>query len=227
MIDPLGAAMLALTSRTPAALALVFVAGVVTSVGPCVAPRYLAVAAIVGRDRHPLVPTLAYVGGLIGALTAVGFAGGLLGRLGSASRTIDVILAAALIAGGAHALVRAQPPPGHEDHGVCEGAGEPAKSPRSIGAVFLLGAASALVISPCCTPVVATIAATTTATGEPLFGALLLALFGAGHSLPLLITSQAGATLTRRLPLRSYGQASAIVSAVLMLALGGYYAVIA
>jgi len=226
MIDPLGAAMLALTSRTPAALASVFAAGVVTSVGPCVAPRYLAVAAIAGRHRHPLVPTLAYVGGLIGALTAVGFAGGLLGRLGAASQTLDIVLAAALIVGGVHALVRAEPH-AHEHDAAGEAAAAPTESRRSIGAVFLLGAASALVVSPCCTPVVATIAAMTTSTGEPLFGALLLALFGAGHALPLLLAGQVGAALTRWMPLRSHAQAPAIVSAVLMLALGGYYALIA
>jgi cytochrome c-type biogenesis protein len=225
MIDPLAAALLALTSRSPAALALVFAGGVATSIGPCVAPRYLAIAAIAGCDRHPLVPTLAYVGGLIGALMVLGFAGGLLGTVWSASGTIDVVLAVALIAAGCHALVRAEPHP-HGRRG-CRQGDKPTDGRRSIGAVFLLGAASALVVSPCCTPVVATIVATTTATGEPLLGAALLAIFGAGHALPLLFTGQIGAALARCAPSRLNAQAPAIVSAVLMLALGMYYAVIA
>jgi cytochrome c-type biogenesis protein len=225
MIDPLAAVALALTSPSPAALALVFAGGIVTSIGPCVAPRYLAIASIAGRDRHPFVPTLAYVGGLIGAFTLVGFAGGLLGTLWSASGTIDAVLAVALVAGGCTALVRAEPR--RENHAECCSAGRPAGHRRSIGAIFLLGAASALVVSPCCTPVLATIAAATTATGEPLLGALLLALFGAGHALPLLFTGHLGAALARWAPRRLGAQVPAIVSAVLMLALGLYYAVIA
>lgn len=225
MIDPLAAIIPALTSRSPAALALVFGGGIVTSVGPCVAPRYLAVAAIVGRDRNPLVPTLAYVSGLIGALMTVGFAGGLLGTLGSSSAAIDAVLAVALVAGGCCALVRAEP---HDHHdGACRRPATTAGRRRSIGAIFLLGAASALVVSPCCTPVIATIAATTTAAGEPLRGAALLALFGAGHAVPLLFTSQVGSIAARCTPHRLGTQAPAIVSAVLMLALGLYYAVIA
>jgi cytochrome c biogenesis protein CcdA len=109
MIDPLAASLLAVTSRSPAAFGSVFTAGLLTSVGPCIAPRYVAIAAIAGHDRRPIVPTLAFVGGLIGAFLALGFAGGAFGALWPQSNTIDIVLAVALIAGGCHALVRAEP----------------------------------------------------------------------------------------------------------------------
>jgi cytochrome c-type biogenesis protein len=203
----------------------VFAAGLFTSVGPCVAPRYVAIAALAGRDRHPIVPTLAFVSGLIGAFVALGFAGGLLGAMSSSSTTIYVILAAALLGGGCIALARAVP----HDHAAvtCRPVCATNGARRSLGAVFLLGAASAFVVSPCCTPMVATVLATSTAAGKPLFGALLLASFGAGHALPLLFTAQIGSVAARLAPSRFAEQGLAIVSAVLMLALGTYYAVLA
>jgi cytochrome c biogenesis protein CcdA len=225
MIDPVAAAMLALTSRSPAAFGLVFAGGVFSSVGPCVAPRYVAIAAITGRDRRPIVPTLAFVGGLIAAFMAFGFAGGLLGTLGSASSTIDIILAIALVAAGCHALVRAEPHSHAADR--CRPANLKSGKRRSIGAIFLLGAASALVVSPCCTPMIATVVAASTAAGEPLLGAALVASFGAGHALPLFFTGQVGAVVARCAPHALREQGPAIVSAVLMLALGIYYAVLA
>jgi cytochrome c-type biogenesis protein len=225
MIDPLAASMLAFTSRSPATLGLVFTAGLLTSMGPCIAPRYVAIAAIAGRDRRPLVPTLAFVGGLIGAFMALGFAGGVFGTLWSSSGTIDIVLAVALIAGGCHALVRAEP----HRHAAAQCPPTAAQGPqrRSLGAIFLLGAASALVISPCCTPVIATVVATATAAGKPLLGAALLATFGAGHALPLMFTGQIGALATRCVPPNLRDQGPAIVSGVLMLALGIYYVVLA
>jgi cytochrome c-type biogenesis protein len=202
----------------------VFAAGLITSVGPCVAPRYVAIAALAGRDRYPIVPTLAFVSGLIGTFVALGFAGGLFGALSSSSSTIYVILAAALLGGGCIALARAVP----TDHAAaCRPAGATNGARRSLGAVFLMGAASAFVVSPCCTPMIATVLATSTAAGKPLFGALLLASFGAGHALPLMFTAQIGSVAARLAPSRFAEQGLAIVSAVLMLALGTYYAVLA
>ncbi|MGD0473595.1 MAG: cytochrome c biogenesis protein CcdA [Candidatus Velthaea sp.] len=225
MIDPIAASLLALTAHTPTAFGLVFLGGVLSSVGPCIAPRYVAIAALAAHDRRPLVPTLAFVAGLIGAYVALGFGGGLLGTLWSSSSAIDIILAGALIAGGAYGLVRAEP---HRHIGEAHGTAAATRSqPRSLGAIFLLGASSALVVSPCCTPLLAAVVATSTASGEPLLGAVLLALFGAGHALPLLFTGQIGALVTRWTPNVFRGQGPAIVSAVLMLALGMYYAVLA
>ncbi len=224
MIDPLATAVLAVTAPSPAACGWVFLAGVVTSVGPCTAPRYVAIAAIANADRRPLVPTLAFVLGLTAAFAALGFFAGLLGSLWSLSSAMYAALGLALIGGGCVTLVRAVP------HHHCEPdghAGGPASGPvRSLGAVFLLGAASALVISPCCTPIVAAVVATSTSIGKPLVGALLLVAYAAGHALPLFFAGSIGA-IARFVPGRFTAQAPAIVSAVLMLALGLYYGALA
>lgn len=225
MIDPSRTAMVALGSHAPMALGTLFLAGLATSVGPCMVPRYVALAALVNRDRRPLVPTLVFIAGLLGALIALGFAAGLLGTLQALSSQIYGLLAAGLIAGGAVALVRAVP---HEHRsGRCSECSAEPGGPRSIGAVFLLGAGSALVLSPCCTPVIATVAAASVAVGTPSAGGLLLLAFGAGHAAPLLFAGTIGSTLSRLVPQAWHGQPAAIVSAVLMLALGAYYGVLA
>jgi cytochrome c-type biogenesis protein len=224
MIDPFAAAMAALTSRSPAAFAAVFLAGALTSVGPCVAPRFIAIAAILNGDRRPALSTLAFGFGLVGAFASLGFVGGLLGALWSLSSTIYLMLAAGLVAAGGIMLVRAEPC-AHADR--ARAAGARAAEPRSLGAVFFLGAASTLVVSPCCTPIVAVAVATTSAIGKPLLGAALLASYGAGHALPLVFAAKISAGMSRFAPRGGLGQAPAIVGAVLLLALGVYYGVLA
>jgi len=226
MIDPISATLSALTAHSPAAIILVFLAGLATSLGPCVAPRYLAVAAVAGTHRRPLVPISAFIGGLTAAFMAIGFTAGALGALWSISSTVYALMGLALVAGGTIMLVRAVPGPGsHHEHRETHPGAAAVGPNRSLGGIFLLGAASALVISPCCTPVVAAIVATSTAIGQPVLGALLLLSYALGHSLPLLLAATlrqlTGYAARVRLPV----QASAIVSAVLMLALGFYLAV--
>jgi cytochrome c-type biogenesis protein len=223
MIDPVTAAVLAVASPSPAAIGWVFLAGAVTSIGPCIAPRYIAITAIANAGRRPLIPTTAFVLGLMGAYAALGFFTGLLGSLWSLSSAIYGGLALGLIAGGCVTLMRAvEPEPnGH----MC--AGGAANMPRSVGAIFLLGAASAFVVSPCCTPIVAAVVATSTSIGKPLVGTLLLLAYAAGHALPLFFAGRIGAGIGRIIPRGITAQAPAIVGAVLMLALGLYYGALA
>jgi cytochrome c-type biogenesis protein len=229
MIDPIAAAMLALTSQAPAgAVLLVFLAGAVTSVGPCIAPRYIAIAALVNGDRRPLAATTAFVLGLVGAFVSFGFIAGLLGTLWTLSGALYLILSATLITAGCVTLVRAAPHRHGEScaHTPAAVTAEPL-APRSLGAIFLLGASSALVVSPCCTPIVAAIVGTSSAIGKPAIGALLLFCYAAGHALPLFFAGSIGTVLVRVLPRGLPHQATGIVSAVLMLALGMYYGVLA
>jgi cytochrome c biogenesis protein CcdA len=229
MIDPLSIALESPASHSASAFGLLFIAGASTSVGPCIAPRYIAVAAIAGTARRPGVAIFTFAAGLIGAYVALGFAAGFLGGLWSWSGPIDLALSAGLIAGGTIALVRAKPHDHSDAHGG-HACAAPRRAddgaPRSLGAIFLLGALSAFVLSPCCTPIVAVIAGASTATGKPLEGALLLAAFACGHALPLAFAGRAGALLARLVP-RAATQAPAIVGAVLMLALGAYYGLLA
>lgn len=225
MIDPISAAEAAIASGSPAAVGLAFAAGLCTSLGPCVSPRYLAVTAIASGYSRPLAPTLAFVGGLIGAFMLLGLGAGILGSVVGLSTPLYAVLAAGLIAAGLVTIVRARPAVGPA---ACCGTGRrppgvPALRHRSYGGIFLMGAVSALVVSPCCTPVIASIVALSSAIGRPLLGSLALASFALGHALPLCFAGSVTTYVRRCVSIRIGAQAPAIVTGALMLALGAYY----
>jgi cytochrome c-type biogenesis protein len=103
----------------------------------------------------------------------------------------------------------------------------PVRRRAGFGGSFLLGASFALVLSPCCTPLVIVILAYTSTSGDPWYGSALLAIFAVGHALPLLgigAGAQRVGALLARPRLKS---ATSTAAATLMLSLAAYYAVLA
>ena len=195
-------------------------AGVVTSLGPCVAPRYVAVATLLGERRRTL--TIAtFVAGILTAYAAIGFGTEGLGELVNRASVFYLGLAAALTVSGLMALLRG-PGCAHERHDVPERAPQ-----RRLSAVFSLGAASAFVISPCCTPILAAVAGMAAGDANPLSRAALLAAFALGHAAPLFVAGSLGAVCVRTFRKSKAGPAPAVVSGTLMLALGAYYGLLA
>lgn len=218
MIDPASIGLTAIAEKSPASVGWAFAAGAVTSIGPCVAPRYVAVAALIHGAPRPALSTATFVGGLLCAYVLVGYVAGLLGSLSILSSAIYALLATSLCVGGIVTLVRATPEvPPHP----CPRGGTTLRG--SLGGTFLLGAASAFVISPCCTPVLASVALIATASGQAHYGALLLASFSVGHALPLFLTGAVGTFVRDRFGNLGSRQAPAIVAGTLMLALSIYY----
>jgi cytochrome c biogenesis protein CcdA len=223
VIDAVNAALHAVSTRSPLAYPLVFAAGAVTSIGPCAAPRYVALAAVVNASRRPWRANAAFVAGLAGAYVVLGAAAGALGALWSASRFVYVAMALGLAVAGIATLVRGAGAPrahAHEDAAACGGR-------ASAGGTFLLGASSALVVSPCCTPIVAGIAGLTTAGGHAGAGSALLAAFACGHALPVVSAGALGARVAGALRHLAASHAPAVVAGTLMLALAAYYGVLA
>jgi cytochrome c biogenesis protein CcdA len=218
VIDVVAAGLQAAAARSVLAYPLVFAAGALTGVGPCAAPRFVAVAALANAAVRPAVAIVSFVAGLVGASVALGLAGGALGAVLAASGMLYGALAIVLGAAGIVALSRGDAVPHHHDIRV-RGSG--------IGGAFLLGASSALVVAPCCTPVLASIAGLTTAGGPTLGAAALLATFGLGHAAPVVAAGAFGMRIARLLRRLSASQAPALVSGGLMLALAGYYGVLA
>lgn len=234
MTDLLGEGLRAAALRSPLAYPLVFAAGVATSASPCVAPRYVALAALANAARRPWRPIAAFVAGLVGAYAVLGLAAGALGALWSSSAVTYAGLALALAAGGLATLLREDTHAGegagvHEDACAHAGARETtaAKRSASLGGTFLLGATSAFVASPCCTPVVAGIAGLTTLGGRTGEGVALLAAFALGHALPLLAAGTLSARIAAPLARLTASSAPAVVSGTLMLALAAYYGILA
>lgn len=219
MSDPLAAISAAVTHGSPLAIGSIFLAGVASSFGPCVAPRYLAVAGIATGSRRPGRTALAFIAGMIGAYIVVGFGAGFLGSIRSLANIVDGILAIALLAAGVLMLWRADP----QADRACSHA------PRDIpsGGPFLLGAASAFVVSPCCTPVFAAIVGTAAEFGRPLAGAGVLACFALGHALPLVLIGSLGTIVERFRWTGIAAQSPAVIGGALLLFLGAFYGTLA
>jgi cytochrome c-type biogenesis protein len=97
----------------------------------------------------------------------------------------------------------------------------------SAGASFFLGASFALVVSPCCTPVVLGIVAYTSAAGSAVYGGALLACFAFGHALPLFAAACGARVIGSALQRHAVREAAGVLSAALMLALAAYYGILA
>ncbi len=214
MSDPIAAA----AAHAPAAPLLVFAAGLATAFGPCLAPRFLAVISI-GSGSHRVRGTLAFVAGLVAAYALTGAAVSIAQPLIDTTAWFFGALAVYLIATGLWNVVRA---------GSCAcPRTAPGRLPSGAGGLFLFGVSFAFIVSPCCTPIVAALAAGTSAHGEALYGAGLLALFGLGHSAPIALVGAGAGTFAGRLARASLHQATAVTGGALMVILGGYYACLA
>ncbi len=194
----------------------VFLAGVAGSAGPCLAPRFVAAAGCAAADPpHAGRIVAAYLAGLIAAYACLGYSIGLLAGLVPFSTWTHAALACSFTVAGVVGLARADGKPCAEHD----------RTPRgtSFGAIFLVGASNALVLSPCCTPLVSAIGTYGAATGQPYNAAMLLAVYAFGHGLPPATFALGLRSLAAPLRKLALHQASAIVGNTILLALAGYY----
>jgi cytochrome c-type biogenesis protein len=196
-----------------------FVAGITSSFGPCIAPRFIAVAGVATRTNGlaRCWRISAFAAGLCMAYVAIGTIAGALGYVAQYSEYIYVALALTLTGGGIATLARPV--------GSCsEKESAPAAAP---GAAFLSGLAFASVASPCCGPIAAVLGGLSVASGGLALGATTLAAFALGHALPLVAFAGASVPVTRFFHAHSLTAALPVVGGALMIALGAYYAVLA
>lgn len=221
MFDPVSQGLAAAAARSAYAAPLAFLAGAVTSVGPCVAPRFIAIAGMTAGAPRIRVWSLvaAFVAGLTATYAAFGAVSSLLARATAFSTYTYVLVAVALALSGVITLWR--------DGDRCDHRHEDPERRYTRGGAFLLGASFALVVSPCCTPLVAGILTYTSQAGTPLYGSALLACFALGHALPVLGVASGMSSVSSALGRFSVRQASSVVSATLMLGLAAYYAILA
>jgi thiol:disulfide interchange protein DsbD len=195
---------------------LVFLAGVTASAGPCLTPRFVAAAGCAAADpKHAGRIVAAYLAGLIFAYAGLGYAIGLIANLVQLSPWTHALLAASFTLAAIAGLIRAEA-------AQCTPHAE-AQDGTSLGAIFLVGASSALVLSPCCTPLVTAIGAYGAAAGTPSSAALLLAIYALGHGLPPAFLALGMRSLIVPLRRLALDQAAAIAGNAIMLVLAGYY----
>lgn len=219
MFDPISMGLRAVAAGSPWAFPLCFVAGTISSAGPCAAPRLIAITSIAGGEAKPRglhARLLAYACGLMAVYAAFGASASLFVRSIDLSEIIYAVIAAALGVSGIAMLWR--------EHGAHQHGAAPA--PSNAGA-FLLGASSAFVFSPCCTPLMLAIVAFSSSAGKPLFAAAALAAFALGHASPALALGTAAANVAKRAVAVGHSECVRIVGGALLLAMAGYYAVLA
>ena len=189
-----------------AALALVYVAGVLTSFTPCVYPMIPITVAIVGGQTagvvvprwRPLALTLTYAVGLAAVYAALGLFAGLSGTIfGSVSSNPWLYFAMANVL-LLSALAMLDVIPVRLPAALVQRAATMGTAGRFSGA-FAMGAMSGLVAAPCSAPVMAAVLTWVSTTRSAGLGFLYLFVFSLGMT-TLIIVAGASAGALARLP---------------------------
>lgn len=222
-----------LSSSPLTALPILFIAGVLTSLAPCIYPMIPITAAIVGgtavgeapRARSQTVLlTFAYVLGLSLAYASVGLFAGLTGTLfGSVSTNPWVYFAMAnLLILAALAMLEVVPvrvPAWLLTRAATAGKG------GSLYGVFVMGAASGLVAAPCSAPVMAAVLTWVTATKSGVLGFIYLFVFSLGMCTLLVMVGLFSGTVARLPRAGAWMVWVKRIFALIMLAVAEYYLV--
>jgi len=227
-----------LLSRNPlAVLPLIFGAGVLTSLTPCVYPMIPITAAIVGgqsaagdatgrkRSRsRPLLLSLTYAVGLAAVYALLGLIAGMTGSMfGTISANPWAFFTMAnllLIA----SLAMLDVIPVRVPSVVLQRAASAGTGGRFAGA-FVMGAASGLVAAPCSAPVMAAVLTWVSTTRSAVLGFTYLFTFSLGMCALLIVVGVSAGTITRMPRAGMWMVWVKRVFAVLMLVMAEYYLV--
>ena len=179
------------------ALPVALFAGLLAGLNPCCLPIYptaVGACAALRRDtvRANLGMAATFVVGVSLASTALGIASGLAGRMfmGLGSWPAYLIAAVPLIF-GLHLLGAIRVPLPRETR--------LARQTRGAAGALVAGALIGLVITPCSTPMLAGLLAYVARTGNPVWGGILLFIYGIGVGVPILLLGTAAASFMARL----------------------------
>ncbi|APD48564.1 cytochrome c biogenesis protein CcdA [Synechococcus sp. CS-602] len=210
-----------LNAPGPLTLAIVFAAGLLTSLGPCsLSLLPITMAYMAGFPDHagrPWQRSLSFAGGIVLSLVALGGASALLGSFyGQIPGFIPALVAVLAVVMGLNLLgLLSLPLPSGPDPERWRRYVPAALAPLATGAAFGLAA------SPCTTPVLAVLLAWTAQQGRPLIGMTLLTCFAAGQVVPLLLAGSAASSMQRLLDLRPLSRWIPPISGVVLVASGG------
>lgn len=227
-LEPTGGLADALSASPLLALAMLFGAGVLTSLAPCIYPMIPITASVITGTAHEdqgkartVGLTLTFVVGLATLYALLGALAGLTGTLfGTVSASPWALLAVGnllLIFG----LAMLEVFPVRVPQRLLDWAGR--QEGGSYGAVFLLGVGSGIVVAPCGAPAFAVVLTWVAATGAGLMGFVYLFVFSLGMTAILVVVgifSGALAALPQSGPWMVWMKRAA---GVIMLAMAEYY----
>lgn len=210
-----------LTSISWVSLGVIWLAGLLTSLTPCMLSMMPIMVGYMGgyeaKDRFQAISQATWFAlGLATTLAALGLVAGTVGRIyGQIGIGLPVIVSVLAILMGLN-LLEALPLPlpniGNLDF-LNQGMPLVLKS-------YLLGLTFGLVASPCSTPVLATLLAWISTTGDPVLGAVFLLAYTGGYVFPLVIAGSFTATIKRLLTVRQWSGWITPVSGILLVGFG-------
>ena len=208
-----------LNNPTPLTLLMVFMGGLLTSLGPCslsLLPITVAYLAGFKNKQNPLQRTISFCSGIVISLVILGSLSGFLGKIyGQLPGFFSIFISFLAIIMGLNllGLLKISLPSG-PDPDIWSRKVPPALAPVSAGLAF--GLAS----SPCTTPVLAVLLAWIAKQGNPLSGTIFLGSFAIGQIVPLFIAGTFAASIPRLLSFRPIGEWVPPISGVILLTVG-------
>ncbi|NER78304.1 MAG: cytochrome c biogenesis protein CcdA [Leptolyngbya sp. SIO1D8] len=210
-----------LTSISPLSLGVICLAGLLTSLTPCLLSMLPIMVGYMGGYEaqgrwQAIAQSTWFALGLATMLAGLGLLAGLVGRVyGQIGVGLPIIVSVLAILMGLN-LLEALPLPlpstGEWDF-LNRGLPLALKS-------YLLGLTFGLVASPCSTPVLATLLAWISTTGDPLLGATLLLAYTVGYVFPLVLAGSFTDTIKRFLALRRWSGWITPASGILLVGFG-------
>lgn len=210
-----------LTSISLVSLGVVWLAGLLTSLTPCTLSMLPIMVGYMGgyeaKGRFQAIAQSTWFAlGLATTLAALGLLAGVVGRVyGQIGIGLPIVVSVLAILMGLN-LLEALPLPmpsfGNTDF-LEKGMPIAVKS-------YLLGLTFGLVASPCSTPVLATLLAWISTTGDPLLGAALLLAYTVGYVTPLVLAGSFTATIKRLLAIRRWSGWITPASGILLVGFG-------
>ncbi|MGB3136543.1 MAG: cytochrome c biogenesis protein CcdA [Nodosilinea sp.] len=209
-----------LTQVTWISLSVVGVAGLLTSLSPCLLSMLPIMVGYMGgydnRRGDAVLRSLAFAMGLATTLALLGLIAGLFGYVyGQVAWGLPVLVSLVAIVMGLNML-------GIVPLALPAGAGptfERWNLPPWVRA-YALGLTFGIVASPCSTPVLASLLAWISATKDPLLGGALLLAYAVGYVTPLVLAGTFTASLKRLLDLRQWSSWVTPASGALLLVFG-------
>ena len=208
----------AVSNPGPITFLLIFIAGLLTSLGPCsLSLMPLTIAYIGGSsNKNNQIKILSFCSGVIFSLVLLGALSGFLGKIyGQLPHifTTGVSLFAIIMGLNLLGLIRFQLP-NSPNFKLIEN-----KVP-SFFAPMVTGAAFGLASSPCITPVLATLLAWVSQSKSPLISLTFLFFFGLGQVMPLVIIGFTTESLKQLLAFRKFSQIIPTFSGLILICLG-------
>ena len=200
-------------------LIVIFTSGLLTSLGPCslsLLPVTIAYLSGFNEGQKPFIKSLTFCSGIVFSLVILGSLSGLLGKIyGQIPFEIEILVPIITIIMGLNLLgfLKLKFPNGPDPNIWRERIPKPL-APIAAGMMFGLAA------SPCTTPVLAVLLAWIAEHGDPVTGIVLLACFGLGQIMPLLLAGTTAAAIPKLLSMRSISTWIPSVSGVIFLITG-------